>query len=344
MTASRDSDRSRTLPGAPLEVQPTSTKCAPGPGPRDLDAETQGVRSAPRPEAASSLDLIASAILGILILWTYWPSFVALAERWADDPRYGHGYLIPAFSGFLIWRRRREFGRARSTPPEGPILLAIGLVLRLAGTRAYFEWLETISLLPTLAGAIAILGGRPALKASWLAIAFLGFMVPLPHRVEQALSGSLQRASAVISVYTLQVFGLETWREGNIIRIGEHRLGVEDACSGLGLLFTLIAMGAGAAILVSRPRVDRTVLVLSAIPIALLANWMRITATGLMSEWVGHGRELTTYHDLAGWLMMPTALGLFWAELKLLSALLPAAEAADPAGVEPGPKTCGEDR
>jgi exosortase/archaeosortase family protein len=64
--------------------------------------------------------------------------------------------------------------------------------------------------------------------------------------------------------------------------------------------------------------------VASAIPIAILVNVIRITATGVAYHLAGRESALARliYHDLAGWLMMPLALVMLWLELKFLANLI----------------------
>src|SRR5262249_60580008 len=110
--------------------------------------------------------------------------------------------------------------------------------------------------------------------------------------------------------------------EGNVIRLNEARIGVVDACSGLSMLITFIALSPAAALIVKRPLLDKAVLVASAIPVALVANIARIVMTGVLHETAGAHASMTFYHDLAGWVMMPLALVLYWVEIKILSRLL----------------------
>src|SRR4051812_37074500 len=72
-----------------------------------LDGE-DGVMAAaddgnPRPDRGP---ILAAVVLASALLWASWPVLRALAERWSDDPRYAHGYLVPAFAGVLLWLRR----------------------------------------------------------------------------------------------------------------------------------------------------------------------------------------------------------------------------------------------
>ena len=110
--------------------------------------------------------------------------------------------------------------------------------------------------------------------------------------------------------------------EGNVIQLNEARIGVVDACSGLSMLITFVALSTAAALVVKRPLLDKIVLVASSIPVALLANIARITLTGVLHDTVGGHAATTFYHDLAGWLMIPFALILYWFEIWVLSHLL----------------------
>ena len=84
------------------------------------------------------------------------------------------------------------------------------------------------------------------------------------------------------------------------------------------MLMIFVALSTAMAIVVRRPWWERLLIVLSAIPVAVLSNVVRITVTGLMHEWVGREMADLVFHDLAGWLMMPFALAVLWTELWLL--------------------------
>ena len=274
--------------------------------------------------ARHPLRLVAlmAPLLG-LIAWVYWPTLRALGDRWSDDSRYSHGFLVPAFSLFLLWHRRGMIELASPRPSWWglPLILA-GVGLRLGGMYIYFEWLEGISLLPCLCGLSLLLGGRAALRWAWPAIVFLAFMIPLPHRLEVSLGLPLQQVATKVGVYVLQTLGLPAFAEGTIIHVGEARIGVVEACNGLGMLVMFFSVATAVAMVSRRPLLDRALIILGAIPIALIANLGRITVTALLYV-LSRGRLAeVVYHDLSGWLMMPAALGLLWVELRALSLLL----------------------
>jgi len=288
----------------------------------------------------------------LILLWAYWPTLCDMAEKWSTDAQYSHGFLVPLFAGFLLWYRRGQFPTQDPRPSAwGVVLIGVGLGLHLFGAYIYIDWLDMVSLLPLLAGLCLCYGGRPVLRWALPSIGFLAFMLPLPHTFEVALSHPLQRIATLGSTYTLQTLGFAAVSEGNVIILDDARIGVVQACNGLGMLVTFFALTAAVVLVIKRPILDKVLIVLSTIPIALLANLIRITVTGILHAKVGGEVANVVFHDLAGWFMMPLALGMLWVELRLLSRLLlepepeglPAmsfvASARAPLGLKPIPVT-----
>lgn len=286
---------------------------------------TLTVTSSPVPTGSWRRPAGLAALAGLVatLVWSYAPSLAGMAERWATDPQYSHGYLVPLFAAVLLWLRRdRLAGAAWGPRAWGVLFLAAGTALRLAGTCVYLEWLERASLLPCLAGVCLLAGGGPALRWAWPAVVYLLFMVPLPFRVQTAMAGPLQRVATVASTFILQTTGIPAVAEGNIIVVDDTRLGVEEACSGLTMLVTFLALSTAVALVVRRAWLDKALVVAAAAPIAILSNVARITATGVLTRAVSPEFAQAVFHDYAGWLMMPFALGLLGALLWGLDRLL----------------------
>jgi exosortase len=282
---------------------------------------------APREAAAQALrnaGILTAGSLGLALLWSYWPTLNTMVERWWSDPQYSHGFLVPVFAAAVLWARRALWNAARWRPSWwGLPVLATALAMRVVAATTGIEPLDALSLLPALVGVVLLAGGASLLRWSWPALAFLAFMLPLPFTIEAALAQPLRRVATVVSTYALQTLGCPAFSEGNVILIEENRLGVAEACSGLGMLLTFFALSTAFALVVQRPLADRLVLVASAIPVAVAANVARITATGLAYyAWGQHSAAAhAILHDMAGWLMMPLALLLLWGELRLMSRL-----------------------
>jgi exosortase len=252
-----------------------------------------------------------------------------MADRWSDDPRYAHGYLVPLFSLALLWMRKDQLRGAELRPTAwGLLLLGLGSALQLAGGFMRQSSVEGSALLPYLAGLALLVGGWPALRWSWPSILFLVFMIPLPWSVERAMGPPLQWLATLVSTYALQTLGFMAFSEGNVIQLNNARIGVVEACSGLSMLITFVALSTGMAMVVKRPTLDKIVLVLSAIPVALVANIARITLTGVLHEKVSGQVANHFYHDLAGWIMIPFAMLLYWGVTWVFAHLLVEVEPA----------------
>ncbi len=260
--------------------------------------------------------------LAACLFWAFWPVLVGMADRWARDPQYSHAYLVPVFSLFLLWRGRGRLGQGPLRPSAWglPVLLAAAGML-LAGGHYYYTWLEGLAFPVALVGAALLLAGRRGLSWSWPAIAFLLFMIPLPYRAQTALAQPLQRLATEMSTFALQTLGLPALAEGNTILLDDVQIGIVEACSGLTMLVTFFALATALAVVLPRRRLDKALIVLSAAPIAILTNVIRITATGVLHETAGSELANAVFHDWAGWLMMPLALLLMCLVLWILSPL-----------------------
>ena len=281
--------------------------------------------AAPPDFRSIGMALATAAALVFTLVATHWTTFTRMADRWTHDPQYSHGFIVPIFALIVLWSRREMLKQAVWNPAWlGVGLLAVGMAVRVLAIQSDIEPLDALSLLPTVFGLVLLAGGWSVLSWSWPAVAFLAFMMPLPFSIEIALAHPLRRVATTVSTYVLQTVGCPAMAEGNIIYVEEIRLGVEEACSGLGMLMTFFALATALAMIVNAPLRDRLLLVASAIPIAICANVIRISATGVAYHLAGKDSPLAhmIYHDLAGWLMMPLALGMLWLELKFLANLI----------------------
>jgi exosortase len=265
----------------------------------------------------------AGLSLAPVLVWVYWGTLVDLAGRWGSQAQYSHGYIVPFFSAYLLWSRW-HIHNDRAPQPSwwGLPLLGVALCLRFAGTYIYFDWLMAASVLPCLGSVCLLVGGGRCLLAAWPALAFLLFMIPLPFSLEAALSHPLQRIGTLVSTSALQTLGFAAYAEGNVIVMGGLRIGVVEACSGLSMLMIFFALSTAITMLVRRPPFERLTIFLSAVPIALAANSIRIIATAVLHKTAGPQLADLVFHDLAGWLMMPLGLAMLWALLCLLDWVL----------------------
>ncbi len=206
---------------------------------------------------------LAVATFAMAFVWAYGPTAAVMADKWATDPQYSHGFLVPVFAAYLLWHRRQLFPKTPTTVGvAGMIAMGCGVALHLTGAYLYIDALSALSVVPLLIALCLLCGGWGTLRWAWPSIGFLLFMLPLPFRLEIALSHPLQRLATLCGTYCLQTMGLAVVAEGNIIIMENARIGVVEACNGLGMLVTFFAMTVGTVLLVRRSFIEKAVILL----------------------------------------------------------------------------------
>jgi exosortase len=263
----------------------------------------------------------------------YAPNFRDLYSVWDADPNYSHGKLVVPIALFILWRRLSDTAAKPSSTAALPaswwgwVFLAAILAVRAIAYEYYFRWVETATLVPTIACLTWTFGGWPLLRRAWPAIIFLVFLLPLPPAVNDFIALPLQRIAATGSCFLLQLSGFWAIQDGNVIQLatphGPMPLDVALACNGLRMLMTMAATITATIILIPLPTWKRITLLFSTVPIAMLSNMIRIVATGWCYYMITGPKAKEWAHDASGLLMMPLALLLVWLELQLLSWLVP---------------------
>lgn len=293
-----------------------------------------------QPRAA---DLAIVALVAGVLGRSFAPSISELIDQWNRDPNHSYGFLVVPIALVIFWDRRGLLDKAKLEPSWWGLLPLLGLL----GLRILlFEWneryVETAMLPLVVAAVVLALGGWHLVRVAWPSIVFLFFMLPLPPSLNFFLASPLQRVATIGSVMTLQLMGLPVLAEGNVIVVGAEQLEVARACNGLSMLLTFITLITATVILIRRPLWERALLLASAIPIALVSNIIRITATAWCYHEFGHEAGEKIAHDWAGYAMMPIALGLVFLEVRLISWLVVEVEPAAPrSSVRAGTETGG---
>jgi hypothetical protein len=146
-----------------------------------------------------------------------------LAWQWSDDANYSHGFMVPLFSGFLVWRRRKEL---EALPPRGswlglPVLLA-GIGALILGDVGAELFLMRSSLILILAGLILFHLGPQIFRVVAFPLFFLFFMVPLPAIIFYAVTFPLQNVAAQGAARGLDLLGVPVLLDGNVIPPEPH--------------------------------------------------------------------------------------------------------------------------
>jgi exosortase len=268
------------------------------------------------PYAVMAALVLASGVLA------FWQSIGEMVSQWIRQDDYSHGWFVLPVALLILYVRRD------SRPALGPVpgwggfaLLIVALATRAAGHAFYLTPLWGWGLVLWVGAAVWILCGWRTFLWALPGIGFLIFMVPLPFRAEQLLAGPMQGVATAISTFMLQVATLPAVSEGNIILLGSHQLEVAQACSGLRMLLSVTAAAVAFGLLAKRPWGEWLLLLAAVVPIAVLANCVRIFLTGLAFWFLPHDVAATFAHDLAGYLVIPLALLMMWGLLAYWNAL-----------------------
>lgn len=235
----------------------------------------------------------------------YLPTFRWLVLSWVYNPYYTHGFLIPVVSCFIVWRKRRELKRTKPSN-SGDIALALGIFVHIAGFVWGIRFLSAFSLLIVLSGLILYFYGSKAARALAFPLGFLIFMIPLPFIDEMGFS--LQYISIHSSASLLETIGLPVATSGAEIILKDATFTIGLACSGINTLIALVALAAVLAYLLTGPTYKRAIVFVTALPIAILANILRIASIILVANYYDTGFATGFYHDISSLLFFLIAL------------------------------------
>lgn len=275
------------------------------------------------PSLPKSRALVYGQALLLLLLaaWLYAPLALGLAKEWWRDPNDAHGFFVPVFSLFLLWERRAKLSSLRIQPAWAGLVVVLAAMLAMVlGTITSGFFLYRISFLLFVTGLVVFLAGWKHLAAVSLPLAFLVLMAP-SSTVSAEITIPLQIFSSKVANFLLMLVGVPAVREGNIILLPTVRLEVAEACSGIRSLFSLITLTIIYGYLAETRIRVRVLLVLSAIPISIMANALRIALTGVVVDYRGIEAAQGTLHLLSGWLIFAGSLGFVFLLHRLSQGL-----------------------
>ncbi|MCB1880971.1 MAG: VPLPA-CTERM-specific exosortase XrtD [Chromatiaceae bacterium] len=259
-------------------------------------------------------------VSSLILLFGFWEGINHMVDIWINSEEYGYGFFIPVISAYLIWQRRNILAQVEFRPSWlGVFVILVGGTFFFLGQIATtFTLVQYALVLCLLAVAYALMGWH-AFK--WVAgpLLLLFFVVPLPPFVYNNLSGKLQLISSEIGVAVIRLFGISVFLEGNVIDLGEYKLQVVEACSGLRYLFPLVSIAFLAAYMYKVEMWKRVLVFLSSIPITILMNSFRIGVIGYLVENYGTEQAEGFLHDFEGWIIFMACFAILLLEMTLLA-------------------------
>ena len=246
---------------------------------------------------------------GLLVL--YLPVFIDFGRTiWLTEEQ-GHVPIILAVSAWFFWQKRYEFFSAGASPSmiSGWTSLILGLLLYVIGCSQNVVMFETGSLIFVLAGLLLLKLGINGLRTFRFPLAYLVFIIPLPGFLLELLTAPLKLWNSRIVETLLYQVGYPIARDGVTLSIGQYQLLVSDACAGLHSMFSLSALGLLYMHIVSRKsRLHNGFMLASILPVAMIANIVRIMVLVLVTYYLGDEAGQSFMHGLSGIVLLLVAL------------------------------------
>jgi exosortase len=298
------------------------------------------------------------AIAGALI-FAYATVLAKLGHHWWTDENYSHGLLIPFIIGFIIWSLRERLTRTVQRPATlwGLLAVSTALMALWAGTAGSELYMQRTSLVLMLAGIVIYLWGFKLLRLLIVPLFLLLLAIPIPAIVFNKIAFPLQLFASRCAVWAMSVFDIPVLRQGNVIELmplgarETKKLEVVEACSGIRSLMTLVTLAVVFAYF-THPRNDSddgnqpgipvisriksasvrlkkfgfwrsTIIVLSAIPIAIFTNALRVSGTGILAHYYGTQVADGFFHSFSGWVIYVVAFLMLYGVGWLLDRVQP---------------------
>jgi exosortase len=250
-----------------------------------------------------------------------------LVSDWYHDDNYSHGFLIVPLALYFVWERREKLRKIPVTPSALGLVFVLGSVaVLIAGILGSELFLTRISILGTVVGVILFLFGWAHLRALAFPVAFLLLMIPIPAILFNQIAFPLQLLASQFGESAMGLANVPVLREGNVLILANTTLEVAEACSGIRSLVSLLTLAIVFGYFSDPRGWVRTLLTLSAIPVAIVTNGFRVAGTGIAAHRFGAAAAEGFFHEFSGWLVFVSAFMLMLAVQRAIVRLAPASE------------------
>jgi exosortase len=253
--------------------------------------------------------MIALGVLVGVSFLVYWPVVSSLVSDWVTDDNYSHGFLIVPLAAWFAWERRQGLIAASPRPTwAGLFVVLVSLGLLVAGTLGAERFLARVSMIGLLAGAVLFLCGWAWLHVLAFPLAFLLLMIPIPGLVFNQVAFPLQLLASQAGEATLSALSIPVLREGNVIHLANTSLEVAEACSGIRSLVSLLTLGIVYGYFMDPRGWVRVTIAAAAVPVAIVANGLRVAGTGVAAHYYGPSAANGFLHTFSGWAVFLVAV------------------------------------
>ncbi len=240
--------------------------------------------------------LIVAVVATGLVM--YVPTFGYLWGKWMEDAQYSLAYLVPFVSGYFAWKKWPQVVKLKRSPSRvGLLLIVFALLLHLAGVLLDVSGPSGVSIIVMLVGCCLYLHSKMLVKVLAFPLAYTVFMIPLPGGIIDRVGLPMQLLASRSTAALLQLLGLDVSRSGIQLSLDGHQFIVAPACSGMSSLVALVGVTAVFAYITGLPTKYKWALFCFSLPIALIANIVRITSIALVGYFWEWEKAMSIYHD-----------------------------------------------
>jgi exosortase D (VPLPA-CTERM-specific) len=278
-----------------------------------------GIRSMAGQGANLAAIGLFAALLAVAAIY-FRDGFEALFIAW-QTPEYSHGPLIPFLSGFLFLRHLKKLPMEAEADPvrwPGVFVILLSIAFGAVGKLAQIPDIVAYSMIVFVAGLVLLCMGWNRGWRCWPEIVHLSFMLPLPATLYWKVSTTLQLISSEFGVFLIQLAGIPVYLDGNIIDLGVYKLHVAEACSGLRYLYPILSFSYIFAVLYRGPVWHKVVLLLSAAPITMAMNSVRIGIIGIIVDRYGLEHVEGITHLLEGWIIFVVSVVILFGMARVM--------------------------
>lgn len=252
--------------------------------------------------AVSQATLLSLGATGLTFAILFAQPFMTLAHDWWTSPEAGHGLLLFPVALWSAWKTGIR-AEARGDHALGVILLLVAVLARCAAGLAAEVFTMRASMVLGAAGVVTYYAGFRQVLRWWLSFVLITLSIPLPELVTQTLALPLQFKASQLGASLLELRNVPVRLTGNVIRLPGHELFVTEACSGLRSLTALLSLAVLLGSLTLRSVPGRLLLVLIAVPVAVVVNGVRVFLTGFLVYFVDPALGQGFMHSTEGWLL-----------------------------------------
>ncbi len=265
---------------------------------------------------------ISVKFLILLVLWlvAFIPVYPRLVWTWINHSDNSHGLLVPFVSVYFIWQERAKFKEIKISHSNwGIIILIISMGFYLLSYAGGVAVVPRAMIVSSLIGLVLSALGKEVFGLLSFPLLYLFFMVPVPESILLLVAFPLQLFATKISTFIIQVFSIPAYREGNMLYFAQTHLEIAEACSGIRSIMSFGMLSFIFAYMMDKIWWKRIILVLSTIPLALFANIVRVTGTGILAHFYGSKVALGFLHEFSGLVVFAFGFVLLLGEFLLLN-------------------------